>query len=314
MVESRPRIIQELIDIGESGRYGEIQRILHSTPWVERSKIYSKPGSFWNLLCGSLATPELASLLSALSVEETALTGWRSVQGSPVDLLLRILKSRSETIGASVANSSIKWRLSKHGISCLYHMTHIDNLISIAVLGILPYNKTRLISHATISNWHIQKYRRSLHDYVPLYFATHTPMQYFITHKFAPAIQNNDLVFVELDALTIFQLSDVSFTDGNAASRLTSTYIDLSDLKKLDMEVIQTIKRCYSPEYRRLKAAEVLVKGSVNSGSFLRFVFHSNESRTRFSEMIKRWKSSARKSGRFDDPFHYRLEIDRDLY
>lgn len=309
-----PQIIRDLVRIGATQRFGEINRLLNSRE--KRAEIHMKPESFWQSIADRMSPSDIGSLLRALSLDEQALTGWCSNWRSPVALLLQKLRTLDEKASFNIANSAIEWRLRKYGIGCLYYMTHIDNLLSISIHGILCYNKTRNIPHATLSDWHIQLRRYTLHDYVPLYFATHTPMQYCITHKFAPPIEDKNLVFIELNALSVFQLRGVRFTDGNAAASITAFYEDLTDLRKLDLRLVQRITRCYSPEYRRRKAAEVLVKDRVKCDCFLRFAFFSGDSKARFIEAAERWRDQQRGSPSGDeaDPFQFRLEVDKTLY
>lgn len=74
----------------------------------------------------------------------------------------------------------------------LYYMAPIENAAFIAGFGILSYNTIHAkgdlaaIVH-TIADPFVNNRRhgrnvagRSLHDYVPLYWATHTPMQYVL--------------------------------------------------------------------------------------------------------------------------------------
>ncbi len=86
----------------------------------------------------------------------------------------------------------IKSQLEKYGIDCLYYMLHIENVPLVMTKGILSYNKVRAISHISFAdisvqrrrdNLYIQGENRHIHDYVPLYFTTHTPMQYVLTQK-----------------------------------------------------------------------------------------------------------------------------------
>ena len=82
--------------------------------------------------------------------------------------------------------------LKKFGIYYLRYMAPIDNVPSILATGILSYNLIlRMhLNHRDIADDRVQEIRksiipltkRSIHDYVPLYFGTQTPMQYVITH------------------------------------------------------------------------------------------------------------------------------------
>ncbi len=172
----------------------------------------------------------------------------------------------------------IKEQLQKYNIEKLYYMTHMNNISSILEHGILCYNRARYISHVSISDYHVQWRRdrrfieeyKTIHDYVPLYFATHTPMQYVITHHEEKNYYINKvyLAFIEVDPIKVFQTRGVMFTDGNAASSETRRFKDIKDLEQLDWYIIKN-KKCFSREYKRKKSAEVLVPDRVSPDYFL---------------------------------------------
>ncbi len=197
-----------------------------------------------------------------------------------------------ETINKEFNNSTvggigmIKEQLQKYNIEKLYYMTHIDNVPSILEHGILCYNKIRFIEHKNISDFHVQRWRdrrpvegyRTIHDYVPLYFATHTPMQYVITHHKDSSYYINDvfLAFIEVDPFKVFQIPGVVFTDGNSACRETQFFKNINDLEQIDWNIIKK-KKCISREYKRKKSAEVLIPDSVSVDYFLGLVVFSEE-------------------------------------
>jgi hypothetical protein len=117
----------------------------------------------------------------------------------------------------------------------IYHMVHFDNLQSIFQRRAL-LSKERvtqeLIQHQSIAFEEVQNLRdrifiwdfskkgfRSLHSYVPFYFATHTPML-FVQYK--NGIQN-ELIIFEMSR-SILQDQGVLFTDGNASNQQLSKY------------------------------------------------------------------------------------------
>ena len=75
--------------------------------------------------------------------------------------------------------------LAEYGIDHLHYIAPIVNMPSILFRGILSYNKVQKIKHVNYAPWEVQQRRDSpipdigkmIHDYVPLYFAIHTPMQ-----------------------------------------------------------------------------------------------------------------------------------------
>ncbi|MDQ6660797.1 MAG: DUF4433 domain-containing protein, partial [Chloroflexota bacterium] len=115
----------------------------------------------------------------------------------------------------------------------IYHMVHFDNLNKIFERRALLSKKSVIqekityqsIAYETVQNlrnrifiWDtsIKKYR-SLHSYIPFYFATLTPMLY-VQHQ--RGIQEH-LVIFELSR-TILQEPNVLFTDGNASNQQLS--------------------------------------------------------------------------------------------
>jgi hypothetical protein len=175
--------------------------------------------------------------------------------------------------------------LRRYDVDHLHYMAPITNAPSILAMGILSYNKAQMLPHQNVALWSVQERResiipgtdRQIHDYVPLYFATHTPMQYVLTRGTRdknPVIEQKDLIFVELDALKIFRKAGVVFTDGNAAATGTSFFMDTANLNSLDWTIIRT-PNCFSDEYKRKKAAEVLVPDQVPIDCFIRIVVFS---------------------------------------
>lgn len=168
----------------------------------------------------------------------------------------------------------IEKQLKKYRVDHLYYMTPLENATSILEWGILSYNRVKNLPHCSFADEYIQRRRtvilgtgKRIHDYVPLYFATHTPMQYILTTP-APtkgrdrALSQEDLVFIEVNANKVFRLDGVFFTDGNAASKYTNFYSDLADLSQLDWHGIQLpneYPQCYDSEFQRKKSSEVLV-------------------------------------------------------
>ncbi len=126
----------------------------------------------------------------------------------------------------------------------LYYMAPIENAPLIAALGILPYNfihaneriaaLVRTIADPFVNQrrHHIALDGRPLHDYVPLYWATHTPMQYVVT--FHHNLPQDQLVFFVMDSDRVLALPGVLTTDGNAASAETVFYTGDGALEYLD--------------------------------------------------------------------------------
>jgi hypothetical protein len=195
-------------------------------------------------------------------------------------------------------------------------MLPIENVPLVLALGILAFNKVGSFARRNLSDWAVQMRRASLlisdrpiHDYVPLYFATHTPMQYRLTESARRTIEQKELVFIELDATRVFQIPGVLFADGNAAAEDTRFYHDLSCLKRLDWHVIHHVRRCQTREYRRRKMAEVLVPEKVPSTCFNRLVVFSGESQLTIKRLVESHVDEltglANDGGRYLSTFYY---------
>lgn len=213
---------------------------------------------------------------------------------------------------------NIENQLNKYNIDHLHYMAPIENIPSILQKGILCHNMIKIVSHHDFSLRSVQKKRaktiieegnQSLHDYVPLYFATHTPMQYVLTQKNC-SIEQANLIFIEVDAIAVFQISGTIFTDGHAA-KATAFYDDISVLDKLDWNIIFNIPNCYSEEYKYKKAAEVLVPKRVPSKYFNRIVTYSHEVK---NELIKRIRLFARKNNTTTNLLKFHIDIDPTHY
>ena len=115
----------------------------------------------------------------------------------------------------------------------IYHMVHFDTLRNIFLRqAILSKEKVfqEGLSYQSIANDEVQNLRdrvfvydwatrtfKSLHHYVPFYFATHTPMLY---RQFRDGIQDY-IVLLEVNR-TVLNERYVLFTDGNASNQQLS--------------------------------------------------------------------------------------------
>lgn len=179
----------------------------------------------------------------------------------------------------------------------LYYMTAIENIESIASYGIMCRNLIRKIPGLAESVRYIDdvgvNHRRGLrkiddktvHDYVPLYWATHTPMQYRITEK-DHVIENEDLVFVVLKKLSLLKIPGIWSTDGNAASWETRIYPGWNAECWLDERVMNS-KKGYKSGRFRIKSAEVLVPKFIPFGCFDFFAVRTERARQRVLNAMK---------------------------
>lgn len=86
-------------------------------------------------------------------------------------------------------------------------------------------------------------------------------MQYIVEKK----IGSEKIIIILFDALLVFEekKTKLKFSDGNAACNNTIFYNDIKDLEKLDWGIIKNVRKAFSPEYKRRKSAEVLVKDKI---------------------------------------------------
>ncbi len=169
-------------------------------------------------------------------------------------------------------------QLERFGISYLYHMTHIDNLSSIARSGLTTHN----LAHANyrphnISDPEVQKRRRrrhdpinrrALHDYVALYFRARNPM---LSRRRAD--QESLAVLYISNRVMLFPRT--IFTDGNAAATDTKFYDNITDLDKLDWECLQAQFWNDFEDGTRKRCAEVLVPEPIATESIKRIVVNN---------------------------------------
>ncbi len=119
----------------------------------------------------------------------------------------------------------------------IYHMVHFDNLRSIfqrrAILSKQKVLQERIRYHS-IANDEVQGFRdriyiwdfsrqkfRSLHSYVPFYFATRPPM---LHNKYTEGVQDSIVIFEV--SRTILKDPGVLFTNGNASNQQLSKFRD----------------------------------------------------------------------------------------
>jgi hypothetical protein len=139
----------------------------------------------------------------------------------------------------------------------IYHITHIDNLLSILNSdGLIANSRLRQeridyrdIAHERIQDRQARKTvpcsaRGTLHDYVPFYFAPHSPMLYAI-HKgnLERYFQGQNFVIHLVSKAEDIEASGLNFTftDGHAVMEYTSFYDDLEALGyEIDWQLMES--------------------------------------------------------------------------
>ncbi len=138
----------------------------------------------------------------------------------------------------------------------IYHITHINNLESILRAGGLIANsslKRQQINYLDIAHENIQSRRANtsvpcsaggvLHDYVPFYFASRSPMLYAIHKGNVSGYKGgqDSVIYLVSDAEIIeAEGLDFTFTDGHAVMAYADFYEELKDLDVIDWDLMES--------------------------------------------------------------------------
>jgi hypothetical protein len=167
------------------------------------------------------------------------------------------------------------------GTTAIYHITHVDNLASLAADGCLYCDTTCVdLDRGPVSIAYTDlKIRRAsfpvavaaggtLADYVPFYYAPRSPMLYVIYRGGVAGYDGGQAEVVHL----IFRLEEIAeasrfvITDGHAATPMSMQYDELGGLNMIDWEIMQETYWSDTDEdgdRKRRRQAEFLVHGHV---------------------------------------------------
>ncbi len=160
----------------------------------------------------------------------------------------------------------------------IYRIIHISNLeIYLKNKGLHApnYNPGNELKYKPIHSPAIQQKRKKtaikcgpkgvMHDYVPFYFGTRTPMLYLIHKgKVESYSEGQEQIIYLVSNVQLIEKKGLQFvfSDGHGISRVTEWYDQLSDLNKIDWKMVQ--ERYWKetdedPDRKRRKQAEFLV-------------------------------------------------------
>lgn len=171
----------------------------------------------------------------------------------------------------------------KHGMCCREHVNYDPNYVEIGMRTLIGDRHVHPVPFEGAGN---------LGEYVPFYFAGHSPMLYMIAHGYGGVEQRpqDDIVFLVCDFQKIKQLGlEYYFTDKNAKIAVANFYKDELDFDKLDWNTIKA--RDWKNDETDLarkdkKQAEFLVRQHVPV-TCLHFIVVKSESRkVYFDELI----------------------------
>ncbi len=182
----------------------------------------------------------------------------------------------------------------------IYHFSHINNLASIIEAnGILCKNVLidKENGYTNSANEDVQDKRKghkvtvanegTLHDYVPFYFATRTPMLYTVHQGNISGVNMKDVVFFKSNAQEVKGSGKCfAFTDGHGIMALSDYYEDLADLEKVPWNVIKAPFWNDFTDGRRLRQSEFLVHSIFDWALIEVIGVFSEEMRTRVQNLI----------------------------
>jgi len=161
----------------------------------------------------------------------------------------------------------------------LYHMTHVNNLTGIMDYGILSDALLRQygieiddISDPEVQRWRNERepiFKRSIHEYAPLYINPKNPMLYR-----RKDIQHEIVILAVYEDVLKANKQHV-FTDGNAASKATLFSSNIDILKNSAKVLFAEYWTDYKDGKRR-RCAEVLVYPRVET-EFIEHIVCFNE-------------------------------------
>lgn len=186
----------------------------------------------------------------------------------------------------------------------IFRMTHISNIPFIAANGLwsklsgvqdsnfTPIGNTAIIDKRTFKQVVVSPPGGILGEYIPFYFAGHSPMLLNIATGYGvPKVSQRDIVFIACDAVEIARAGLLfCFTDGNAAHSITQFYNSFISLDKLDRRTIRsTVWHNTDEDFDRVrkKMAEFLVKDHIPAHMFKGIIVRDKTSHDKVCSMIE---------------------------
>ncbi|MDY0953154.1 DarT ssDNA thymidine ADP-ribosyltransferase family protein [Stenotrophomonas rhizophila] len=179
----------------------------------------------------------------------------------------------------------------------VYHFSHIDNLPGILKYGFLATNNPNFPSgHRSIAAASIQERRAQMavtcgpggnvHDYVPLYFGSCSPMLLRVLHT--KNVDQCEILYFEFPISLVLR-KDAIFTDAAAnADKPPAFYSDPGELEKLDWTAIDSLKwgNPGGVEYKRRRMAELLIHRIVPISAASRCVVWNKSMKLRVEQIV----------------------------
>jgi hypothetical protein len=184
----------------------------------------------------------------------------------------------------------------EHAHRYVYHFSHIENLPGLLHHGFLANNhpqfprEHRSIAAAGIQNRRAQMNvscgpRGSVHDYVPFYFGSVSPMLLGVVN--AKNVDQYDILYFEFP-ITLIERADAIFTSASANTVCAPDfYHDPADLAQLDWAAIDS-KKWGNPDddYRHRRMAELLIHGQLPVTAAARCIVWNEEVKKRVKSIV----------------------------
>lgn len=182
----------------------------------------------------------------------------------------------------------------------IYHFTHVDNLHSLVANGLLATNHPKFPAHTcrSIAADSIQERRATMrvpcgsggvvHDYVPLYFGSLSPMLLGVINK--KNVDQCHIVYFEFP-IALVERAGAVFTDASANTNIPpGFYADSADLHRLNWAEIDSIKWSSKDEtLRHQRMAEVLIPGRLDIRDAARIIVWNDAEKNRVESILKKF-------------------------
>jgi ssDNA thymidine ADP-ribosyltransferase, DarT len=182
----------------------------------------------------------------------------------------------------------------------LYRITHFRNLEHILRNGLLcPNHQNADRNYYGIGDKSLIQVRDKIvvpippggkmHDYVAFYFGPHSPMLFQIMtgYEGIPKLPQGEIVYLVCQLKTIVDAGlGFVFTNGHARNSLSVHYNSLTDLNKVDWEIVKERywrNTLEDPDLQRRKQAEFLVHSHVPTECISAILVYDQE-RAKFAE------------------------------
>lgn len=171
----------------------------------------------------------------------------------------------------------------QHGLVCRTHENSDPNFVNIGHRQLISDRDQHPVN---------MDGKGVLGEYVPFYFAGHSPMLYLIKNGYQGVEQRpqEELIFVvcKIDEVST---SDVEFffTDRNAKIKIVENFTNIADLDKLDWEIINSFDWKNTQENLKkqdLKQAEFLVRHHLPVNLINAIVVKNEEKKTYIEEQL----------------------------